>query len=468
MATLAGSSMATPEIDMTFLSELYDEIENNPPALEARKILIQQYVEVDWLDAARGAIEELLCLDPYDQEAMLWADVLSQHEEQEKPAPLKRPTAMRQPVKVELNKDLELAKLELQQGYEALRSKAEKLLEEMMLIHELAMKNDKSCSVSSKGKMKAPWSWFGVPEKKENFTSQFEDHIQNLSQLVEGKLGAVGAGVRQPESARTVAWQMGEHSAKAVDIAVQDLERMAKYLRLTSAQPAQLSNDELRDALVKRIQTLSTALPDELKAHATTALMHAEHEILHRTYLTSETMLGDPVAEIPRHRFLVTEDAYPWDLEELVQAIEANGGVMRNPLSKQMFTLNDIRSIVHHPIGKKLAALELEQKSLSQGVRPKTIEEIEKMAAILLADQSEDQMASRHVVEGFLAYTATLPVMEQKALDGLRVPAKDSHTGQGYDTTIGEAVRDANGNRVCFHKTGDFLKQAASHLRQKR
>ena len=141
---------------------------------------------------------------------------------------------------------------------------------------------------------------------------------------------------------------------------------------------------------------------------------------------------------------------------------------MRNPLSKQMFTLNDIRSIVHHPIGKKLAALELEQKSLSQGVRPKTIEEIEKMAAILLADQSEDQMASRHVVEGFLAYTATLPVMEQKALDGLRVPAKDSHTGQGYDTTIGEAVRDANGNRVCFHKTGDFLKQAASHLRQKR
>jgi len=109
----------------------------------------------------------------------------------------------------------------------------------------------------------------------------------------------------------------------------------------------------------------------------------------------------------------------------------------------------------------------MEQKSLSQGVRPMTIDEIDKMATVLLADMSEDQMESRHVVDGFLAYIATLPLSEQKVLDDLRVPAKDSHTGQGFDTSIGEAVRDASGNRVCFHKTGDFLKQAASHLRKK-
>jgi hypothetical protein len=29
---------------------------------------------------------------------------------------------------------------------------------------------------------------------------------------------------------------------------------------------------------------------------------------------------------------------------------------------------------------------------------------------------------------------------EQKALDGLRVPAKDSHNGQAIDSSIGEAV----------------------------
>jgi len=59
-----------------------------------------------------------------------------------------------------------------------------------------------------------------------------------------------------------------------------------------------------------------------------------------------------------------------------------------------------------------------------------------------------------------------VPEVEQNALNGLRCPAKDSHTSQPYDTTIGEAVRDAKGNRVCFHKTGDFIKQAAQHLRQ--
>jgi hypothetical protein len=59
-----------------------------------------------------------------------------------------------------------------------------------------------------------------------------------------------------------------------------------------------------------------------------------------------------------------------------------------------------------------------------------------------------------------------VPELEQKAIDQLKCPARDSHTGQKYDFSIGEAVRDAKGNRVCFHKTGDFIKQAATYLRQ--
>lgn len=88
------------------------------------------------------------------------------------------------------------------------------------------------------------------------------------------------------------------------------------------------------------------------------------------------------------------------------------------------------------------------------------------MSAVLLADMSLDQMESRHVVDGFLGYVATLPESEQQALDRLRVPAKDSHTGQAFDTSIGEAVRDAKANRVCIHKTGDFLQQAARYLKR--
>jgi len=29
-------------------------------------------------------------------------------------------------------------------------------------------------------------------------------------------------------------------------------------------------------------------------------------------------------------------------------------------------------------------------------------------------------------------------------------------------------VRDAKGNLICFHKTGDFIRQAASYLHQNR
>ena len=62
---------------------------------------------------------------------------------------------------------------------------------------------------------------------------------------------------------------------------------------------------------------------------------------------------------------------------------------------------------------------------------------------------------------------ATLPQPEQKAIDVLQVPAKDRHTGQPFDTSMGEFVRDAQGNRLCFHKTGDLIGQAARYLRQR-
>jgi Tfp pilus assembly PilM family ATPase len=56
---------------------------------------------------------------------------------------------------------------------------------------------------------------------------------------------------------------------------------------------------------------------------------------------------------------------------------------MQNPLSKQMFTTSDIRAIVQHPLGSGLRALQTEQDKLSGEVRPKTIEEMEKMAQAL-------------------------------------------------------------------------------------
>lgn len=72
------------------------------------------------------------------------------------------------------------------------------------------------------------------------------------------------------------------------------------------------------------------------------------------------------------------------------------------------------------------------------------------------------------VSETTLTVTNAVPDLEQKAIEALKCPAKDSHTGMAYDSSIGEAVRDAKGNRVCFHKTGDFVGQAAAHLRKQK
>jgi hypothetical protein len=456
---------------MTLLNDLYDEIERNHPALEARRLLIQQCMDAGWVDAARDAIRAYLNLDPYDEEILSMEEILfeddpTRSQSHHIPTPADPPP---RPPPPSVPGDIEEAQLELLRGYNALRTKAAKLLRETCLVRDLAKQHEPQVPVPKKtGKGISPMNLlknqlFSVAKKNEaSISPRFEVHIQNLTDITDGRISSV-VRVRQPGSAQAVARAMEKNPERAVDIAIGDLEDMARWLRSQSGSP---DNDAVREALVKRVGMLSSALSNGMKRDASLALMHVEHELLHRTYVCEETMYGDKVADIPRTRFLATEDGYPWDMEELAQAIQSNGGVMRNPLSRQMFTTEDIRTILQHPLGKGLAALGVEQGKLSKGVRPKTIEELEKMSAVLLADMSEDQMESRHVLDQFLGYVATLPGSEQKALDKLRVPAKDSHTGQAFDTTIGEAVRDAKANVVCMHKIGDFLQQAARHLKR--
>jgi hypothetical protein len=92
---------------------------------------------------------------------------------------------------------------------------------------------------------------------------------------------------------------------------------------------------------------------------------------------------------------------------ELVQAIQANGGVLRNPLSRDMFTPKDVKGILLHPAGRALAALRVEQHEMSKGVRSETISQMEKLSTILLADQTSDTLPSRKAVDEFLLYIAT-------------------------------------------------------------
>jgi len=415
MAAFASSSRNPPPVDMTLFQDLYEEIESNPPALEARKVLIQQCMRAGWVDTAKDAIEDLLRLDPFNEEAHSWSDLLSedasaQSESRHVPTTHIQPPQPPRP----LIPDIEVAQLELLRGYEALRTKAAKLLRETYFVRDLTRKTEDPTPPEKRVSfmnLMSVGSLIWVGKKKESLISPpLDGHIQNLTDIADGRISSVVQGRQpdsalysfvfrwehaasevyvtgtfdewsksekliqtgnvfekrvilppmagkihykfvvdgswvadptapqeyddhgnldnflteeqfvkhtrvkqstQPGSAQSVARMMEKNSERAVDIAVGDLEAMARWLQSQDA----LDNDSVREALVKRLSLVSSALPDGMKRHAALALMHVEHELLRRTYVDDETMYGDKVVDIPRARFLVTEDNYGWDME---------------------------------------------------------------------------------------------------------------------------------------------------------
>ncbi|KAF2855035.1 hypothetical protein T440DRAFT_464345 [Plenodomus tracheiphilus IPT5] len=456
--------------DMILISELLEEISRNSPAIAARKLLIEHYMSVGWLDAALDNATELRRLAPGDSDVAKLLRIL-----EKKPLP-PAPENAQKPVSVSVSSiskvpqrewdpktdrykvitkpkhsekpqspilvahfDRDAARQDLLQEYIALQTKAAFVLTNLIHLRTLQKKADVAQSLE----------------------------ISKVEAIAHGHGTSLSSRPEPPRSTRSVARTVRDRPADATEILVTDLEYAMEWMRAPYGEPSNLNTDHVRECLVKRKNMLRDALPDQLKIHCDLALMHMEHEHLERNYANTETMLMDDVRDIPRENFYVTEDNYAWDISELVDAIKANSGVLRNPLSKEMFTPHDIKGILMHPLGKPLGALAVEQHEMAKGIRTATIEKMEALAGILLEDQSSDTMPSRIAVDEFLAYVATLPEVEQKAIDEFQCPAKDSHTGQSYDFSIGESVRDAKGNRVCFHKTGDFIKQAAAHLRLK-
>jgi len=460
MFTAAGQSRAAgvgAEPDMSLLSELFEEIERNPPGIEARKLLINHYMAVNWMEAAQESAAELLRLAPRDSEVKSLVAATRKIETPHQRSPISPSLPVhaspssepkrkygRFPIRVtpaKIPKDKTLGTIELTQGYESLLERAKALLQETTQLRNLAQQVEPKPNGGSTGILNAFGSLFWPNKKEESRVStRFEKHIPDLVAIADGRISSV-VRVRQPGSVKTTAKAMQTKPKKALETAFNDLEDMARWLSSPANASQQLDSDSIREGLVKRVQSLAAVLPERLKPTAMAALMHTEHEVLRRKYISGDTtMFGDLVSDIPRENFYVTEDGYAWDIDELVQSITSNGGIMRNPISKQLFTTNDIRAIVQHPLGKNLAALEIEQKKLKLGVRPKTIEHLDKLQAVLLEDQTDNAIPSRHAVDSFMAFLATLPMAEQTSLDKLRVPAIDSHTGARFDTSIGDAV----------------------------
>jgi hypothetical protein len=423
-------------VDLAIIGDLLDAIERQPTTVLPRRLLVEQYELSGWLDAARSEVDSILALSPGDTFAVDW---LALHGKSPDTVIVTRAakvstkaTATQQVSETSSKRAKDVEKVtKLKDDYAGLIAEAKILAQELSTFQEMCPSLDLSA------------------------------RIADLKAMAGGRFKSI-LRVKAPCSARTAASRiMSEPSPE--DLAFSDLEECARWIR---HREAGISTDAVRDAVHKRAQAIKATLTKEFVHVVDLAFMHVEHEVLNKTYQNEDgqTMLGDSISAIPRRNFWVSEDGYAWDMEELVQALKVNKGVMRNPLSKDMFTVSDVRMIVQHPLGKDLAALQVAQQQLTQGVRQQTVDSLKKMAEVLLADQTAEATASREAVDEFLLYMATLPEIEQTALNELRVPAKDSHTGQSFDVTIGEAVADAKANRQCFHKTGDLLGQAARYL----
>ncbi|KAM5359499.1 hypothetical protein ACJZ2D_014434 [Fusarium nematophilum] len=294
-------------------------------------------------------------------------------------------------------------------------------------------------------------------------TEECQQAMADLGHISRGEIGKAVQSL-QPVSAREAARTIAANLCKPQELLVEDFETVVTW---ASSQQTPLSLEAIRGRLVKRRALLEAALPESMARHMADAFALVERKHLKKKYVNSDTMLGDKIEEIPAENFFVSEDNYAWDMVELVQALAVNDGVMRNPLSKDMFTEADIRNILSHPLGARLKPIQLAQSQLKQGVRSGTIRWVEALGKILLADQTEDAAPSRSAIDEFLAYIATLPDNEQKTIDSLKIPANDRLNGRPYDYTIGQSVKDAKSNLTCFHKVGDFLSQAAQNLRHR-
>jgi hypothetical protein len=277
-----------------------------------------------------------------------------------------------------------------------------------------------------------------------------DDAVAKLACIAKGNVtNALGA--EQNKSARQLAKEL-----KAADpslhreLIVQDFEATAMWLK--SRNDSNATPDLLRQRILQRKQVLDALLPQSTESLTAAALAHVERQFVQRRYNNDETILGDAIADIPAANFFVSEDNYAFDMEELAQCLAANSGVLRNPYSREMFSAADVRAILAHPLGAPLGRLAQGQEQMKQGVRSETIKWVGRLGKILLEDQSLDLAPSRPAMDEFLAYVALLPAAEQKTIEELRIPAKDSLNGQKFDSTIGQAVQDAKANMTCVHK----------------
>jgi len=130
--------------NLPLMNELYEAIEESPPAVEARKLLVQHLMACGLLNAARDVVLELLSIDPNDSDAQAWLVKLPQKEAKVVLAPAK---ALRKYLaRVIEIQDLEAARSQLSNAYKGLFSNVKSLHWEMSSPRSLLQKMPRTSS----------------------------------------------------------------------------------------------------------------------------------------------------------------------------------------------------------------------------------------------------------------------------------------------------------------------------------
>lgn len=154
-----------------------------------------------------------------------------------------------------------------------------------------------------------------------------EEVISNLQAI------SAAISITQVFSVREIARDIIATPGRCQELIVEDFETLVRW---AASQNPPLGPDAVREKLFKRKTLLEAALPESMQKFSAAALTHIEREHLQKKYVNTETMIGgDKIEDIPQQNFFVSEDNYAWDMDELAQAIAANSGVMRNPLSRK-------------------------------------------------------------------------------------------------------------------------------------
>src|SRR5947207_845257 len=124
------------DLDLSLIGELLETIEQHPPAIEARRLLIQSYIEAGLFNIAGEAARELLVLDPDDPDAQEWF-LAFHHDDPQRLPDSQRFTGNQSSVTRPLPGGLDSAKRQLSQGYQELRTRAKRLQGDLHILRDL-------------------------------------------------------------------------------------------------------------------------------------------------------------------------------------------------------------------------------------------------------------------------------------------------------------------------------------------